>query len=158
VNKVRAVADTSPLIFLDRLEYVDALQELFEVFTTPVVLRELKKQPNKAGGQVDEKLFDILTPGESSHLTSKNLQLDAGETSAIALALDLSCVVILDDSSARKAARTLDLPVIGTLGVVRRLVQEGLNKRSFEEDLNLLVASGMWLSPNMIKDLLSRCS
>jgi predicted nucleic acid-binding protein len=47
------------------------------------------------------------------------LQLDKGESSAIALALEIpNSVIILDDQKARRVAEKLALDVTGTLGVI----------------------------------------
>lgn len=47
------------------------------------------------------------------------LQIDKGEASTIALAIELTdSVVILDDYKARKIAESLGIPIIGTIGVI----------------------------------------
>jgi predicted nucleic acid-binding protein len=53
--------------------------------------------------------------------------LGAGETSVLAVALEHQpCTAVLDDAAARAAARTLGIPVLGTIGVVLRARQGGL--------------------------------
>ena len=55
------------------------------------------------------------------------MQIDKGEASAIALALETADnIVILDDWKARKLAERLGLTVTGTLGVIIRAKNNGL--------------------------------
>jgi predicted nucleic acid-binding protein len=55
------------------------------------------------------------------------LQLDKGEASAIALALETrDCSIILDDMKARKVAEKLGLEITGTLGVIVKAKKEGI--------------------------------
>ena len=157
MNKTKAVFDTSPLVFLDRLEYTQAVGELFEMFVPATVVRELSKHPDKAGGQLGK--FTNLRrqePTDDALALAKTLNIDAGETFAIALALDLDCFAVLDDLIARKRGRALGLTVIGTVGILLLLNQHCLSSRSLEDDLNRLVSSGMWLSQKLIQDILTR--
>ena len=55
------------------------------------------------------------------------LQLDKGESSAIALALEIpDSIIILDDSKARKIANQLGLTYTGTIGVIVKAKLRGL--------------------------------
>lgn len=55
------------------------------------------------------------------------LLVDAGEASAIALALERpGCTLILDDYKARKTAEKLAVQLTGTFGVLLRAKRQGL--------------------------------
>ena len=55
------------------------------------------------------------------------LQIDKGESSAIALALEIpDCTIIIDDSKARKIANQLALTYTGTIGVIVKAKIMGL--------------------------------
>ncbi|MDP3667090.1 MAG: DUF3368 domain-containing protein [Sediminibacterium sp.] len=55
------------------------------------------------------------------------MQIDKGESSAIALALETpDCTIILDDFKARKIADQLGLHVTGTIGVIVRAKLNGV--------------------------------
>ena len=55
------------------------------------------------------------------------LQIDKGEASAIALAIELTdSVVILDDYKARKLAESLGIQIIGTIGIIIKAKREGV--------------------------------
>jgi predicted nucleic acid-binding protein len=55
------------------------------------------------------------------------MQIDKGESSAIALALETpNCSLILDDYKARKIAERLGIPFTGTIGVIIKAKLLGL--------------------------------
>ena len=55
------------------------------------------------------------------------MQIDKGEASAIALAIELSdSVVILDDYKARKFAESLGIQIIGTIGIIIKAKRQGV--------------------------------
>lgn len=114
------VSDTSCLILLDKLNLLHLLQKLFgEIVITPEVQTEFSKT-----------LPDWIRV-ESVVNTSlqKNLQpaIGPGEASAIAFASDQEeCLLIMDDNKARKAAKSLALPYIGTLGLLVEAKDAGL--------------------------------
>lgn len=55
------------------------------------------------------------------------MQIDKGESSAIALALEIpNCVVILDDYKARKIAEHLGVNFTGTIGVIVKAKLKGI--------------------------------
>ncbi len=72
-----------------------------------------------------------------------------GETEVIALGLELSCPVVLDDRLARLRARRAGLEITGTLGVLLRLHRLGLASRGLEEDLKLLEETDMRISSKL---------
>jgi predicted nucleic acid-binding protein len=56
-----------------------------------------------------------------------NASLGAGESEAIALALEIRAdVIVMDDGAARRLARLLGLQVVGTLGVLLQAKHLGL--------------------------------
>lgn len=73
-------------------------------------------------------------------------QLDAGEYSALALALELpDCFVILDDNAARRATQQLHLPFTGTAGLLVLAKKQGVIS-AVRPLLAQLRAQGMWLT------------
>ena len=77
-----------------------------------------------------------------------------GEMEVIALGLELSCPVVLDDRKARLRARRAGLEITGTLGVLLRLHRLGLTSRNLEEDLRLLEVADMRISPELRRAVL----
>jgi predicted nucleic acid-binding protein len=77
------------------------------------------------------------------------LQIDKGESSAIALALEMpGSTVILDDFKARKIAIKLGIQVTGTLGVIIRARQKGIIS-SIKPILGKLKQTNFRLSPEL---------
>jgi len=123
------IINSSPLIYLGKIGALPFLPKLFtECYTTLIVKEEVLS---------DEKApeFSVLKESFSSWLSLKEptnqqlvdrlkeLNIHTGEASVIALAKELqdNCdesVMIIDDLAAREIARTLDLKVTGTIGVL----------------------------------------
>ena len=138
-----AVFNTSPLIFLARLGYLEkTLSLLFQMVAIPKkVIKEISAKDDKANEKVLKiKNHSNVNFGLATKLVklykALNERLGQGESEAIALAVELNAdVVILDDFAARKAAMELGLKVKGTLGIIKKLLEE--NKIKIE-DINKL--------------------
>lgn len=77
--------------------------------------------------------------------------LGAGETAVLAVALERqACTAVLDDATARMCARSLGVPLIGTLGIVVRAKERGLI-RSAVEIVRALRASDLHLDEATIR-------
>ncbi len=76
-----------------------------------------------------------------------------GEASAIAAALELGCGVLMDDKAGRRMATHLDVPVIGTLGMLMLAKRKGFIP-ALKPVLELLVVSGYFLGETVIANAL----
>jgi predicted nucleic acid-binding protein len=107
------IADTSCLILLHKIAEFDVLKKLFgEIYITSEISNEF--------GQSLPSWVIIKNPSNQTALEIINVTVDKGEASAIALALeedDIS-LLILDDSKARRLAKSLGLKHTGTLGIL----------------------------------------
>lgn len=80
--------------------------------------------------------------------------LGLGETAVLAVALARGdCTAILDDAEGRRCARTLGVPVMGTLGVVVRAKQHG-RIASAAEVVRALRAAGLYIDDALITTIL----
>ena len=106
------IADASCLIVLANIGRLNLLEEVFgRLLTTPEVAKEF-------GEKLPEWIQETSVKN-LSRLQLLRLQIDLGEASAIALAMETpGSVIILDDLKARKIASRLGLQKTGTLGVV----------------------------------------
>ena len=106
------ISDTSCLIVLTNINELDLLQKVYgEIITTQEVADEF--------GEALPDWIKIESPTNKLLQQTLELQLDKGESSAIALALEIpNSTLILDDQKARKAATSLGLEVTGTLGII----------------------------------------
>lgn len=137
-----AVFNTSPLIFLARLGYLEKTLSLFQMVAIPKkVIKEISVKDDEANEKVLKiKNHSNVNFGLATKLVklykALNERLGQGESEAIALAVELNAdVVILDDFAARKAAMELGLKVKGTLGIIKKFLEE--NKIKIE-DINKL--------------------
>jgi predicted nucleic acid-binding protein len=107
---VLVVADTSPLNYLIRLDYVDVLQELFgRVLVPRAVLLEMQHPE----APLEMRAWAASPPSwlEQRHVehvdSSLAAELGAGECEAISVALELKAeVLLIDERRASGAARS----------------------------------------------------
>ena len=114
------ICDTSCFIVLTNIDNLDLLQKVYgQIFTTPEVALEY-----------GESLPDWIIIEQAVNTQMQQLlelQLDKGESSAIALALGTpECTIILDDIKARKIAERLGLEITGTIGVIIKAKLNGI--------------------------------
>lgn len=114
------IADTSCFIILTNIGELQLLQQVYGTITTTseIALEFGHELPEWIAIEAvqDTRLQQLL-----------EMQVDKGEASALALALEKAqCKVILDDYRARRAAERLGLDYTGTLGVIVRAKLEGI--------------------------------
>lgn len=148
----QTVFDTSSLVFLDLLGYVPLLRQLYRVVVPEAVSEELSARPDTPGsGVVSLDWVANRVPDAESvrRVGQEPPTVGRGETEVIALGMELSCLVVLDDRKARLRARRAGLEITGTLGVLLRLHSLGLASRSLDEDLRLLEEAGIRITPEL---------
>lgn len=106
------ISDTSCFIILTKIGALDLLQKVYgQILTTSDIAEEF-------GEKLPEWVIikDVLDKYKQKIL---ELQIDKGESSAIALAMETpDCILILDDFKARKIAQQLGMTITGTIGVI----------------------------------------
>jgi predicted nucleic acid-binding protein len=153
------IVNTSPLILLSKTGRLDLLHlGGVEVLVPDTVVQEIE-----AGAEYDSTAEAI---GQATWLSVKpcpaladpivNCRLDPGESAVLALAYsDLGSEVVLDDLAARRAAKRLGIPCIGTLGL--SLTAKGLGviteARPFVEAIR---QAGLYLDEEFVDELLRR--
>lgn len=115
------VIDASPLIHLSRARQLDLLKTLGPAVAIPAtVLAEIRAKESDETAQAVEHhawLTPVPDPQIPPQITS--LELGAGESAVLAWALSHpGSMAILDDFEGRRCAQALQIPVIGTLGIV----------------------------------------
>ena len=106
------ISDTSCFIILSKIEELDLLKKLYGQITTTSEIAE------EFGEELPAWVI-IETVSDKNRQRILELQIDRGEWSAIALALETpGSTLILDDIKARKIAQHLGILFTGTIGVI----------------------------------------
>jgi len=134
-----AVFNSSPLIFLSKLNVFDQSLKLFSKVTVPsYVQKEIFKKEDIAS----ENLKALIKSNNVIIVKAKNLRmrealcrkLGRGESEAIVAAIEnLADLVVLDDHVARLEAARMGLNVKGTLGIIRRLMDLDIIQYELDE-------------------------
>jgi len=156
---VIAVADTSPICYLVLIGEIELLPELFtEVVIPPGVAAELSDARSPAA--VKEWWRDppswirVADPGRES-VPEAVRRLHRGEREAIVLAQRLGAdMVLLDEKAARRAAKTLSLPVMGLIGVLATASAQ--RRVDVVQAVERLRRTNFRVSPELLRDLLER--
>jgi len=125
------IADSSPLIALAVADSLELLPRLYSrIVLPPAVWHEVtiagKGMPGADIVQQQAQWLNVVEPAAST-VVPLSILVDKGEAEAIALAQQLTdATLLLDDAQARRLAQRLDLPRIGTLGIMRKAKRAGL--------------------------------
>lgn len=114
------ISDTSCFIILTNIGELELLHKVYgQILTTPEIAAEF--------GETLPEWVEIAEATDKYRQTILELQIDKGESSAIALALETpNSVVILDDYKARKIAERLGITLTGTIGVIIKAKLKGI--------------------------------
>lgn len=157
---MKAVSNTTPIRYLIAIEQEHLLGQLFEKVFVPV--------------GVHEELTDARTPDivrrwmislaawfevrsvQDTQTATFPVTLHRGEREAILLAEALQVdVLLIDEQIGRTVARSRNLPLSGTLGVLERADKMGFVS-DFPEVLQRLKASGFFITETLEHQLLER--
>lgn len=114
------ISDTSCLIILTNIGELELLHQVYgQIITTPEIAAEY--------GETLPDWVEIAGVADSYRQRLLELQIDKGESSAIALALETpDSTVTLDDYRARRVAKQLGFTCTGTIGVIIRAKLKGI--------------------------------
>jgi predicted nucleic acid-binding protein len=152
------VVDASPLIFLASIDQLVLLKRLAgEVIVPAAVLHEVlaAKDLHPELAALGSAAWLRVEPDRSLPEEVAAWDLGAGEAQVLALALHHpSCEAVLDDLQARRCARDLGIPVLGTLGVILRAKRRGdiVAARPLVEEL---LRQGLYLSESLVRAALA---
>lgn len=114
------ISDTSCLIILSKIKEPDLLQKVYGQITTT----------SEVADEYGEPLPDWITISKLKDKSKQQLielQIDKGESSAMALAMEMNeSTIILDDYKARKVAERLGLSYTGTIGIIIKAKLKGI--------------------------------
>jgi predicted nucleic acid-binding protein len=152
------VVNASPIITLAKVGHLDLLTRLTdEVLVPSTVASEV------LAGPISDPARKALQEGWGKTVAVERIpapilewSLGAGESAVLSLVLNSpGATAVLDDAVGRRCARTLDVPVIGTLAVVLRAKKRGLIP-SAAQVVQSLVASGLHVDQRTAEVVLKR--
>jgi predicted nucleic acid-binding protein len=131
VAKPYLISNTSPLLYLGRLGQAHLLSTLFEkVYIPQQIVLELDAGRLLRSDTIDPRIFPWITIVTVTQSAIDNLpvnRLGQGERAVIAYAqLHSGYIIALDDRQARLLAAQLQIPLIGTLGILLKAKRVGL--------------------------------
>ena len=114
------ISDTSCFIVLSKIGQLALLQQIFgNIVTTPEIAAEF--------GEALPEWVEIISVKDEHKQHLFEIQVDKGEASAMALALETeNTVLIIDDYKARKLAKQLNINYIGTVKILILAKQRGI--------------------------------
>ena len=157
------VCDSSTLIHLTSIGRLALLQTFFQEITIPpAVWDEVVEQgAGRAGAQeVAEACqtgwINLLAPADEPLVHLLKRDLDAGESEAIALALERQAdLILLDESEARRIAERYGLAKTGVIGLLIRAKRQGLVDSLQAELDRLQTEGGFWIEAGLYEQLLA---
>lgn len=149
MTTLAVVADASAVIALNQIGLLHRVSPLFSECIVPeAVASEVARSvslpswisPRSLSQPIDSRIVDA--------------SLDPGESEVLALALELGGrSVLIDEQRARRVARDLGLPVVGTVGLIVRAKHDGI-VASVRPSIEALLRSGFFLSASVIQQSL----
>jgi hypothetical protein len=159
---LRAVSNSSVLIALSTIGQLSLLDRRFPdgVLLPQAVWREVVETgAGQPGAQevASASWLSIRAVTDTVLVSLLKMELDEGEAEAIALFCEEPVeALLLDEKNARRVARRLSLPMLGTIGVLIWAKQTGLIP-TLKEQLDALQTQGKFrLSQSVYQEALSR--
>jgi predicted nucleic acid-binding protein len=150
------VADTSPINYLILIDEIKVLHSLYGSIVLPwAVKAELlhPDAPEKVRLWMQNLPEWVLIRTAKQTADAGLDRLDAGEKEAILLAEELVAdLLLLDESLGRREAKGRNLPVIGTIGILREAAELGL--LDMRSALNRLKGTSFHISPSLLRAIL----
>jgi predicted nucleic acid-binding protein len=152
---VKIVLNTSPIIFLSKIDCLELLTGCFDDKVTPTaVVHELHEYTLPEFIKVRS-----LSPIGTAYVQGALGRLHQGELEVIVLAQEVNAdYVALDDLLARRKAQSLGINVIGTIGLLLLLEKRQLlsAEQIWQKIKQLNEKHGMYLAPKLLQQIKNR--
>ena len=143
------ISDTSCLISLSNIGLLHIIKDLYgEIIITSEVKAEF-------GGILPNWIIVVQAKDKLKQADIED-RLDKGEASSIALALEIpNSILIIDEIKGRNIAKSLNLEIIGTIGILLLASNKGLIKDVISVILKL-VNRGFRLSDKLLDKIIEK--
>lgn len=142
------ICDTSCLILFDKIGKLEILRKCYNnIYVTPEIAAEF--------GKILPVWIEIKAAKNQDLQQTLTKILGQGESSAIALTFDLpDTLVVLDDLKARKVAKSLNLKITGSLGILVKAKQHGYIEKLLAV-LEQVQQTDFRISENIVRKILA---
>ena len=151
------VCDTGPINYLIQVEAIEVLPRLFDrILIPPAVHLELNAAAapelvqawtGKLPPWCEVRNIDLILPETFPGLSTADIEV-------LSLAKGTGAFVLIDDLAARKAARSLTISLVGTLGILELAAMKGL--LSLPDALSRLRHTNIHLAEHLYDEVLRR--
>jgi predicted nucleic acid-binding protein len=144
------VSDASPLIALHKIGHLALLEALFGAVVIPPAVKGEVTPGVTLPAWIEER--PLAQPAAAQVLRGV---LDAGESEAIALALELKASrLLMDERAGRRLAQGLGLFVTGTLGVLYMAKRQG-RLAAIRPLIDALIQGGFRVAPQLYERVIA---
>ncbi|NJM76957.1 MAG: DUF3368 domain-containing protein [Acaryochloridaceae cyanobacterium RU_4_10] len=151
----KVVVNASPLITLYKSQLADLLPQLFgQIQVPPAVWQEVTASKDDVAAQtLPQSTWVVQAEAIVLHPLVSAWDLGAGESEVLSYALlHPKHTAIIDDAAARRCAISLNIPTLGTGGIIVLAKRRGLIS-SVIEPIQALRNAGLWLSGDLVNIL-----
>ncbi len=152
------VSNASPLIVLARAGHLDLLHGLpTPVLVPAAVMLELRAGDARDGAADAVRALEFVSRVDDIDVPNSiaSWRLDAGESQVLAhAAARKDAGVLLDDRAARRCARTLGLPLLGTIGLIVRAKRVGVVAAA-SPVIRAVVDAGLYIDEGIVTAVLA---
>jgi predicted nucleic acid-binding protein len=154
---LKVVSNSTPLIALSKINRLIIIEELLGSIIIPdAVFNEVTSDKKGRAGRnevLNAKWIKTKKVSNDMVVDFLSVNLDLGEAEAITLAKEIKAdLILLDEKSGRKIAKSVGIPVIGTVGLLLRYYRG--KKDDFKLALDELIAKGFRLSEEEYQKIL----
>jgi len=143
---MKVVSNSTPLIALSRINELELLHTIFGIIIIPTaVYNEVVLEGAGRPGVKEVANASWITKMEVQNLLAVSMlqmDLDRGEAEAVVLAKELGAdYLLVDEKKARRVARSSEMRIMGTVGILGLAAQKGLIS-NLDETFNKLEENG----------------
>ncbi|MDR1248977.1 MAG: DUF3368 domain-containing protein [Treponema sp.] len=152
------VSDASPIIALAICKKLDLLDKLFgQVYIPQAVFRELAIPNKPNAGTITEWAKDrVASAKNTAAITALSLNLDPGESEALALYWEIAAdYLLIDEKKGRAIAARNGVRTVGVIGILLWAKHRGFLP-AVKPSLDTLVGSGFRISAMLCRQILER--
>jgi hypothetical protein len=148
------ISNAGPLIVLYKSSLLDILKELYGNIIVPnAVYDEIKRKEEGRQLFQENNWINVQKVKNKQTIAVLKSFVDIGETEAIALSLELKKPLLIDDKKGREIAKSMNVSVQGSLGILAKAKKEGVIK-SVKDAIAKILAAGYYLDRQLKNEVL----